>query len=672
MANTLKHKQSSVAGKAPTTTDLALGELAINTTDGKVYMKKNVSGTESIVEVTAGGGGSSVTLSGNISLYINQSTTLTITNYNVFSTYSVAVSAGSVSRTGDSISFTAPASAQTVTLTVTMDGADYAFEIVIQAAGVATPTNSSPANGATNQDGSVTLTASAFSWVGLSDTHASSDWQLATDSGFSTVVQSQTASSSNKTTWTVTGLSTSQTYYWRVRYTGAANGTSSWSSATSFSTKASFGGLIGAQGGQGFGVGEYPTTLPSGFTALSGATDPANANYGNYQYSDGSVMVFVPKFYYRIGHASSPRYATYGANAIDVVGIEAYANEAAANTAGYAMHRAFYDGGAEKSGFFIDKYLASKNGNSCKSIQNGNPISLTTNASYNPSNGMTGCTGILADAVVLARSRAAGTFNVASVFMVDALAKLSLAHAQASTTTTYCAWYDATNNFPKGCNNGSLADTNDATVTFSNATPGVDTKPLTGSASNLAKTTHNGQSCGVTDVNGALWQVMLGLTQAGSSATDTTQITTGDAYLLKRSVALASLTGGFGGSTDAWGTAGNLATNYDAISGFLPWTSTTGWEYFGNGSSAVFSGATSGTDYLRSCAGIGITTGMSASGTSQFGNDGSYRYGRTNLFPVASGRWGGAAGAGVFCRNWGYGRSTDVNIVGFRASAYGS
>jgi len=51
---------------------------------------------------------------------------------------------------------------------------------------------------------------------------------------------------------------------------------------------------------------------------------------------------------------------------------------------------------------------------------------------------------------------------------------------------------------------------------------------------------------------------MLGLTQAGSSATDTTAITTGDAYTLKRSVALASLTGGYGGSTDAWGAAGNL------------------------------------------------------------------------------------------------------------------
>lgn len=55
MANILKHKQSSVAGKVPATTDLSLGELAINTRDGKLYLKKNVSGVETIVDVTAGG-----------------------------------------------------------------------------------------------------------------------------------------------------------------------------------------------------------------------------------------------------------------------------------------------------------------------------------------------------------------------------------------------------------------------------------------------------------------------------------------------------------------------------------------------------------------------------------------------------------------------------------------
>jgi hypothetical protein len=53
MAQVIKVKQSSVAGKIPTTTQLQLGELALNTTDGKLYFKKNVSGTESVVTVSA-------------------------------------------------------------------------------------------------------------------------------------------------------------------------------------------------------------------------------------------------------------------------------------------------------------------------------------------------------------------------------------------------------------------------------------------------------------------------------------------------------------------------------------------------------------------------------------------------------------------------------------------
>lgn len=53
MAQVIKVKQSSVAGKVPITAQLQLGELALNTTDGKLYFKKNVSGTESIVTVSA-------------------------------------------------------------------------------------------------------------------------------------------------------------------------------------------------------------------------------------------------------------------------------------------------------------------------------------------------------------------------------------------------------------------------------------------------------------------------------------------------------------------------------------------------------------------------------------------------------------------------------------------
>lgn len=52
MAVKFRHKRSTVQGKVPLVTDIDLGELAINTYDGKVYLKKN-NGTESIVEVGA-------------------------------------------------------------------------------------------------------------------------------------------------------------------------------------------------------------------------------------------------------------------------------------------------------------------------------------------------------------------------------------------------------------------------------------------------------------------------------------------------------------------------------------------------------------------------------------------------------------------------------------------
>lgn len=51
MSNTVKLKRSAVASKIPNTSDLQLGELALNTYDGNLFFKKSVTGTESIVSV---------------------------------------------------------------------------------------------------------------------------------------------------------------------------------------------------------------------------------------------------------------------------------------------------------------------------------------------------------------------------------------------------------------------------------------------------------------------------------------------------------------------------------------------------------------------------------------------------------------------------------------------
>lgn len=78
MANTIQVKRSAVAGKIPTTTDLALGEFAINTNDGRVYIEKN-DGSASIVEVGAGGYQSVTSAAGTTTLTAGSADLIVVT-----------------------------------------------------------------------------------------------------------------------------------------------------------------------------------------------------------------------------------------------------------------------------------------------------------------------------------------------------------------------------------------------------------------------------------------------------------------------------------------------------------------------------------------------------------------------------------------------------------------
>ena len=50
MAVNIKLKRSSVSGNIPTTAQVELGEVALNTYDGRAFMKRKVGATETIVE----------------------------------------------------------------------------------------------------------------------------------------------------------------------------------------------------------------------------------------------------------------------------------------------------------------------------------------------------------------------------------------------------------------------------------------------------------------------------------------------------------------------------------------------------------------------------------------------------------------------------------------------
>ena len=191
-------------------------------------------------------GGVGVALSGDANIYVTQSKTYTITNYNSFSTYSVAATSGSASIVGDTITYTAPGTSGADTLTVTMDGTDVDFALTVLAATVATPTITSPAVGATGVTETPTITSSEFAWIGVSDTHLNSDWELWTGPNRTgTLIASSYADTANKTSWPISAgvMSVNTTYYPAVLHRGTTLGASAWG-VSSFTTAASFNSYI--------------------------------------------------------------------------------------------------------------------------------------------------------------------------------------------------------------------------------------------------------------------------------------------------------------------------------------------------------------------------------------------------------------------------------------------
>jgi hypothetical protein len=491
------------------------------------------------------------------------------------------------------------------------------YDIYIQ-----TPTNVSPANTASGIGEILTLSADTFVCVSGTDTHASSDWQVSTvDTFASTVWQSLTDTSNLESIAVAAGnLVVSTEYYWRCKYTGTTYSGSSWSTGTSFTTADSFlSGTIGTPGTQGFGLGVC-NNLPAGMSSMTGSDDVASNNYGNYQYSDGSIMCWIPKFYYRINHSSNPTYADYGVNSVDIKNSSEFADTAAANTAGYALHRAFIDGGSEQDGFFVDKYLCSNNSGTASSILNGNPLS--SHVDHNPFSGLTGTPANYYYGAIDAAKTRGSSFFCTTKFVYSALAILSLAHGQAASATTYCAWYDGAGNtnYPKG-NNNYLVDIDDTGVTFTSDGYLSPASSKTGSGTPFAKTTHNGQACGITDLNGNMWEVALGLVRSGTTSTEDINDSLGTTkfYILKQSAQAKDLTSGWtsgagtSGST-AWGNAAYLeggTSLYDLID--LPMVGqATGWVYFGSTTNQVLDAGTSGAGWLRTGLSIYLDTGSSA------------------------------------------------------------
>ena len=385
----------------------------------------------------------------------------------------------------------------------------------------------------------------------------------------------------------------------------------------------------------GFGVGVCPENISKlGMEPLPGCDDVKNDNYGNYIHkSSGSIMCWIPAFKYRVNDKF--------VNSVQVWDVND--PECPSNA---ILHRAFINGGKEKSGFFCDKYICSPDANNTMgiSVKNGRTLCLTMSTAYgNHTSQLANCSGRLDDAITASRARGTG-FQCMSVFQLGALRLLVLAHAQASKSTEFNAWYDSTgqHNLPRGDTN-YLKDYDDSSVTWA-ADPKYNDKGLTGSCNTFAKSAHNGQNSGVADLKGILYQVATGY--IGSTAF----------YFLKPEVDITTL------DKDAM----YNRSNHNSRS--MPFTYYHGWDQ----SRPMFNN--DGTGIHWDCCGFmnTVTNTDNNCFAGMFEEDVEYITTATDIFPIFGCHFAGGSyrSFGLFYLSLYNDRSSDSFGYGFRACGY--
>lgn len=390
---------------------------------------------------------------------------------------------------------------------------------------------------------------------------------------------------------------------------------------------------LGTPGQIGFGVATCPAYLiPSGWTGMDGHDRITSPNYGNYVDANGSVLVYIPKHYYKfVGNELS-----FSQNAVT----------------GFVLDRSFVNAGVEINGIFVYKYGGSNLAGIMVSKRFAAPLS--TNAAHNPISALSTAPANNYGGVYKAAKSAGASYFSTPIFHYTMLARLALAHGKAATSTAACAFIDVNPKFPKGNLANALRDVNDTSVTFTS--DNYSNCALTGSGVPFAKTTHNGQECGVADLTGNMWEIASGFIRMDATGF----------LVLKESVDIRTITDDTTGATGAYNTA-----LYDVLDLDDHAMSTTGVSvYFGNGTEQVFAMSTdrATNDYKRTAAGIPSVLGVSGSGTTEFGNDYLYKYTRNEMACIVGGLWGGTSDAGVFAMNLYHSRTYSNYAVGCRAS----
>jgi hypothetical protein len=301
-----------------------------------------------------------ISVVGPTSAYVTTTITLTITDFDDFDTYNVTASHGTISRSGATITYTAPGTVPgggADTITIQRGTGQRTLTVQILPAAVLPPTVT--VTGAPSDVPEAPLIGtSAFQTVGASDTHASTTWRVRRVAD-GAVVWESVNDTVNKTQITVpSGILQKNTQY---RFEAIHNGATLGASDVGFiqaTTKQQFANIIGlVQVATGGGAGTY-VRIDENFAPKT--TDAAFFNnHPTYagiteQTIDGQQMVKIPKFWFKAGTVPSGTYAgkTYWMISDQPV-------------SGFSVHPAFIGaGGVELDQIWVGKYQAGYDGTS--------------------------------------------------------------------------------------------------------------------------------------------------------------------------------------------------------------------------------------------------------------------------------------------------------------------
>lgn len=174
-----------------------------------------------------------VSLFGPGTVGTNETVEYTISNYDEFSSYSVNNGTALAAAVIDGNKITATITNTSGSKTFSVNG--NIFTLAVTTPFIRKPVVSLYNSKNTNTDLSLKFTTTDFLSTSPT-THISTDWEIATDQTFTTVVFSSYIDTENLLSWIISDLNPTTTYYVRARHKNGVYGYSEWSKTVTFTT----------------------------------------------------------------------------------------------------------------------------------------------------------------------------------------------------------------------------------------------------------------------------------------------------------------------------------------------------------------------------------------------------------------------------------------------------